>query len=459
MNRDNFVVKKTSPVQQEELCKNIHGQLGSLNSSSCIFSIFKSDSNMVSNLLSQLPQDLCALVLMEWIELKSLGQDDTAICNKIDRSDLLNIFTSSWFEFKPNATVNAATFQWVVLKTIELQNIVVDMTKTSVKENIAIISQIAGNWTKIREFRCKIYHIRDPFGEYNIDPLWEMIIRNNTKLSVAEFCGVILHQQFFSYVAEHGQQIVNLVVAVKEHHPQLYLHNIEPIWLSCKQLRSVKVMGDHLSVFRNEVGVYFWDSSTACAVYLNNVRYLSHEVFERDMKVLFNVQRDFRLIGFRAVNCTGDILSTVDGTFISFLKTQHNIVDLAATFSVDVFTELRSLMENNKRLQRLVVMVESNSSLNLTCEEIKTLFARNRHEIKSLIIPSASVTDDAEARILAACPSMFDLCVNFAKGKSKDFWTATLRVCCRIDERISSKNWIWNNTKRSKTFNPKPILH
>jgi len=348
--------------------------------------------------------------------LKDLARLDTAICNQNDRLELLNIVSSTWFEFQSVSVVNIANVGWINGRSLKMQRIDVQFEFESEKWMFFQITTI--NWTRLISFRCAYGDVK--IHNRNIDLMqhWELLFSNNKLLTELDLYEIFTPnlEQFLILLGKNVPKIIDLKVQTSYTNTGIYLYFLQPVFLGCKHLLSV-VLSENSSQIH--VNVY---SENSYDIYFTNIGYEKKACACLDIMLL----KSLKLTAFRVEGMFNKIYNFEDEAYIcdkiiNVLKQQVSLRVVHVHFidtSIVAIQDIRVVLKSNPFLVNFKAMFwwHPMRMINfdydfILSNELATLFTTTDHKLKSLHVGGidfmAMNIDDVNV-ILAASPQLIN---------------------------------------------------
>lgn len=398
-------------------------------------------------MLSRVPEYLLASVIALWMELKELTRLDTAICNKIDRIEFLNILSSAWFSFEPKSVINSNNLRWIDMRSFGFQNVEIELERRrrtvqtrvemlpsllnhlydqflpenrikslateinnlKVIVNWSLISLIARKCTKLRTFVCTFpdrgEDVFPPEDHITLSSQWNLIIANNANLTSLDVCHVVDPKNVLLLLANNAPQLQTVILCTRN---VVMLHYVEPVLLCCRQIRNVSIYQDTCKTSVVDVDV----DEGSLHIIMTNICYSSNSDIDQDMALLKNC----KLQGFSGDKISCRQLNNVANAYVvPTIPINDQLMEILANHStlrnvyinsdvVNPCGQLKLLMGNNNHLWKLFIDV---NHLTVTNDNLRSMFANNNHTIGCLRVRcSREIDTDTVDAIMHACPQL-----------------------------------------------------
>lgn len=365
-------------------------------------------------MLSKLPECIIAHILSHWIEIGELITLDSALCSGISRNEFLDILTSAWFIFKPQAMLYRATMKWIELRNLSFESVELALLSSNRKPTIRYdddwIRRFCLKMTMLQSFSCGSPFFVDNWLTNNTDNEWKRLVQNNPHLIHLEVCNVANPKLFCDFLSNSALNLETVHVWSKCNCDALYLHFTEPVLESLTMCKLVTL--SHGNMFQGTTIKVAVEESQSLCITMCNINYKSFHDLNCDKAMLQNN----KIVEFQAHYCEYDNMVSETLTSLNRIATDKGTlqgvdIEITSPTENESLLEIQNILHRNPNLLRLKIV----NNNNMTDDDLLRLFANQNHKLMHININVWAVvrfSPETVKSIMHACPQLLVAHVN-----------------------------------------------
>lgn len=349
---------------------------------------------IIDRMLLKLPEYVIASVVSCWIRLRELGLLDTACCNQTHRIDLLNILSSSWFEFQASSKLISPTvILWIQERNLTMQRVLIELGKSRLKNKLILEAflAIAQTWTSLRSFsyRARRFNSQGVIG-HSIESLCHLIILNNPKLTALNVDNVGGLEQLIVFIADNAKQIERVHIRVIWTWKNVYIHQLERLLLYSDSIGEITIRCEQN--YYSRIHVKYYRSQHQYSVSLENVHYRTKNDLSRDICTMSCIDNMLNLVltnfAVQNVDCEAHDVLPNQGENVSWRnildrRHQYGLTSIIVPFTCEYFKDIVKLFKDNQELWFIAFVDES---IDKTNKDVLSIIANHKNKFCETVL-------------------------------------------------------------------------